>query len=139
MAFDDRTLRKIYDRTNGKCHVCHKKLSFTNYGQGGAKGAWEVEHSIPRANGGTDHLNNLFPACIGCNRSKGTHTTRTARSWNDRTRAPFSKEKREQIRRNNAIGGAVLGGLIGLAINPVAALCGSVIGALIGHHANPDA
>jgi len=138
MAFDDRTLRKIYDRTNGKCHVCHKKLSFTNYGQGGAKGAWEVEHSIPRANGGTDHLNNLFPACIGCNRSKGTHTTRTARSWNDRTRAPFSKEKREQIKRNNAIGGAVLGGLIGLAINPVVCLCGLGIGALIGHSANPE-
>lgn len=139
MPYDDQTLRKIYDRTNGKCHVCHKKLSFINYGRRGFRGVWEVEHSVPRANGGTDHLNNLFPACIACNRSKGIYTTRTARSWNDRTRAPFSKEKREGIKRSNAIGGAVLGGLIGLAINPVAALCGLGIGALIGHSANPEA
>jgi 5-methylcytosine-specific restriction endonuclease McrA len=97
MTYDDATLTKIYVRTNGKCHLCHKKLSFTNYGQGGAKGAWEVEHSIPRANGGTDHLNNLFPAHIGCSREKGTYTSRTARSWNGRTRAPISKERKAQI------------------------------------------
>jgi 5-methylcytosine-specific restriction endonuclease McrA len=138
MAYEDATLTRIYDRTNGKCHLCHKKLSFSNYGQGGAKGAWEVEHSIPRANGGTDHLNNLFPAHISCNREKGTYTSRTARSWNGRTRVPISKARKAQIKRNNAFGGAVLGGLLGLAVNPVAALCGLGLGALIGHGSDPE-
>lgn len=132
MAFDDGTLRKIYDRTNGKCHLCRKKLSFINYGRAGAKGAWEVEHSIARAKRGTDHLNNLLPACISCNRSKGTYTTRTARSWSGHTKAPMSKERKERIKRNNAVGAAAVGSLIGMAYSPVAALCGAGIGALIG-------
>lgn len=116
-----------------------QKLSLTNYARVDSKGAWEVEHSVPRSEGGTDHLNNLFAACIACNRSKGTYTTRTARSWNHRTKAPFSKEKRERLKRNNAIGGAILGSLIGLAVNPVAGLCGLGIGAFIGHSADPEA
>ena len=139
MAFGDTTLRKIYDRTSGKCHLCHKKLSFTNYGRDSAKGAWEVEHSIARANGGTDHLNNLVAVCIACNRSKGTYTTRTARSWNGHTKAPMSKQRKSQARRKNALAGAAVGTIIGLTVSPVAALCGMTIGALLGHGADPEA
>ena len=25
-------ITKIYHKTGGYCHICHKKLSFTNYG-----------------------------------------------------------------------------------------------------------
>jgi HNH endonuclease len=46
--------------------------------------ACEVEHLIPWSLGGTDHLNNLYPACIPCNRGKGTTSTRTVRAWNGR-------------------------------------------------------
>jgi 5-methylcytosine-specific restriction endonuclease McrA len=139
MLYDDQTLRKIYDRTNGKCHLCHKKLSFTNHGQGGAKGAWEVEHSVPRANGGTDHLNNLFPACIACNRSKGTYTARTARSWSGHSKAPMSRERKDRARRKNTLTGAALGTILGLMINPGVALIGLGLGALVGHSSNPEA
>jgi len=138
MTYDKQTLRSIYDRTSGKCHICHKKLSLQNYGESNAKAAWEVEHSVPRANGGTDHLNNLFPACIPCNRARGTFTTKTARSWHGHTKAPISKERKARIKGNNALGGAVVGGLIGLAINPVAALLGVGIGALVGGSTNPE-
>ena len=31
-----------------------------------------MEHSVPKAKGGTDYLRNLFPACISCNLDKGT-------------------------------------------------------------------
>lgn len=31
-------LRKIYDKTDGYCHICHKKLAFSNHGITGAKG-----------------------------------------------------------------------------------------------------
>jgi 5-methylcytosine-specific restriction endonuclease McrA len=56
------------------------KLAFTNYGKRGARAAWEVDHSRAKANGGTDHLNNLMPACIPCNREKGTLTSRAMKN-----------------------------------------------------------
>jgi len=81
MVYDNETLNCIYEKTEGHCHICGKKLSFSNYHRLGRTGAWEVDHSVPVAKGGTDHLNNLFPACIACNREKGTVTSRTARNW----------------------------------------------------------
>ena len=76
MQYTDDELNYIYDKNGGRCWHCGKKLSFTNYGQVAERGAWEVDHSIPLARGGTDHLNNLVPACIECNRSKGDLTSR---------------------------------------------------------------
>src|SRR6185295_775084 len=102
MRLSDEDLRAIYDRTTGKCHLCGKQLSVTNYGRFGEKGSWEVEHSNARARGGTDRLNNLYAACISCNRSKGAVTTRAARAREGRTHAPLSREKRKMARRENA-------------------------------------
>lgn len=144
MAYDKETLRTIYNRTSGYCHLCRKKLSFTNYGRAGEKGAWHVEHSIPQAKGGTDHGNNLYAACIDCNLEKGTHTTQTARAWNDRSRAPLSRKKRSEARTNNAIAGGIIGGVIGgallglIELGPVGALIGAAIGAKAGHSIKPD-
>jgi len=72
MGYDIDKLNAIYDKTGGYCHLCDKKLSFTNHGKHGAKGAWHVDHSKPKAKGGTNHMNNLFPSCIPCNIEKGT-------------------------------------------------------------------
>ena len=47
----------IFNKTNGKCSYC------------GAK-ATEIDHIIPRANGGTDSTYNLTPACRSCNEKK---------------------------------------------------------------------
>ncbi|KXB05573.1 hypothetical protein AKJ50_00570 [candidate division MSBL1 archaeon SCGC-AAA382A13] len=73
MSFSRRKLPKIFNKTNGRCRYCGKPLVFRNYGQKRSLigGRWEVDHSKPKAKGGTDHLNNLYPACISCNRSKG--------------------------------------------------------------------
>ena len=60
MAYNDDILNKIYDRNNGYCWHCGKKLSFINYGIIGARGAWEVDHSKPKSRGGTNHLNTLL-------------------------------------------------------------------------------
>ena len=87
-------LNDIYDRTNGQCHICYKKVSWSNYGTLGTKGAWEVDHSNPRANGGSDRLSNLYAACISCNRSKGSKNTRSQRAGNGFTSAPDSKNKK---------------------------------------------
>lgn len=62
--WDEERLRKVYDKTEGYCYHCDKKIAWTNYGRPGRRGAWEVDHSIPRSAGGTDHLNNLMPSCV---------------------------------------------------------------------------
>ncbi len=138
MPYDRAELKRIYDRTSGYCHICRKKLSFTNYGRFGAKGAWHVEHSVPRAKGGTDHGNNLFAACIDCNLEKDTFTTQTARGWHGRSRAPLSREKRKPARTTNTLAGGVIGGIVGLPFGPWGVAIGAGIGAKIGHSLKPD-
>jgi hypothetical protein len=74
MAYTHDQLSEIYDKTNGYCACCSKKLSFSNYGlQGGpyAKGRWEVAHRRARARGGSNRISNLWPMCLECNRGMG--------------------------------------------------------------------
>lgn len=35
----------------------------------------EIDHSRPKARGGSDHMNNLMPSCQSCNREKGSRLT----------------------------------------------------------------
>ena len=137
MQFTTDDLEWIYDRTSGYCHICHKKLSFVNYGCYG-DGAWEVEHSNPRACGGSDRLCNLFAACISCNRSKGRCTTRTARRRNGKTRSPLNRQSRRSAKRDQAILGALGGGLLGALFGPVGTLVGAGLGAALNQKGNPD-
>lgn len=137
MAKDLQRLRRIYDRTDGYCHICHRKLSFRNHGKHGAKGAWHVEHSIPRANGGTDGLNNLYPACIECNIEKGVRSTRAARAYNGITRAPYSKDLKQKIKDDNTTAGMLIGGFIGAAGGPWGVVIGATIGGMIGNSNSP--
>jgi len=138
MKFNDDQLNDIYDRTSGYCHLCHKKLAFKNYGIIGARGAWEVEHSKPQAKGGTNHKNNLYPACISCNRSKGASSTTSARAKNGKTRAPLSKAKRKSAKAENAVAGGALGAAVGSMFGPGGTVLGGLIGAVMGHKENPD-
>jgi len=138
--YSEKRLSKIYEKTDGKCHICGKKLCFSNYGSQGKRGNWEVEHSIPRAEGGTDHLNNLYPACISCNRSKGRGSSRSARAKNGMARAPYSAHKKESIKQRNTVGGGLLGlGLMALiTTSPVGIAIGTLAGGILGNTMNPD-
>lgn len=138
MPFTVDQLRRIHDRTDGNCHICGKKTYFNNYGKFGARGAWEVEHSVCKANGGTSHGNNLYAAHISCNRSKGTCTSRTARSHNGRSRAPLSKDRKDNLQTANTAGGAAVGALIGTAFGPGGTLLGALVGGLLGNSIDPE-
>ncbi len=72
MPYDDEVINYVYDKTKRYCYYCGKRLSFVNYGKLGERGSWEIDHSKPRAKNGSNHLNNLVPACIECNRDKKT-------------------------------------------------------------------
>lgn len=139
MSYDSETLKRAYVRTEGNCHICHKKLAFSNYGKFGRKGSWEIEHSVPRSKGGTNHGNNLYAACVTCNRSKGNLTTKTARARNGFGRAPYSRKERNQ----NAWVGSAVGTFAALILVPpplrlAAVVIGAGIGAIVGHKAKPD-
>ena len=139
MKFTSQQLAAIYRRTSGYCHLCHKKLARRNYGRPGARGAWEVEHSIPQSIGGTHHSNNLYPACCSCNRQKGCVSTRTTRRWNHKTKAPLSVERRKIAKTENTFLGAVGGGLAGLLLGgPVLGVIGALTGGSVGKSLNPD-
>jgi hypothetical protein len=136
---DDR-LEQVFERTAGRCHICGGNLCFRNYGRVGARGAWEIEHSHPRCKGGSDSLNNLYAAHIRCNRQKGTCTTRTARSWHARTRAPLSAQKQSEVRQRNAFEIGLIGVVLGLATGGIgAAVVLGGAGACLGHSLNPEA
>lgn len=134
MRYSKERLSAIFRRTDGNCHICHRRLAFKNYGQIGTSGAWHVEHSRPRALGGSDHRNNLYAAHATCNVKKGVGSTRAARAQNGKTRAPYSPTKKTAVRVENAmtglIGGALAGGALG---GPPGAVLGALFGGLFGH------
>lgn len=55
----------LYGRQEGRCNGCRVLFPFRNL---------TVDHVIPRAAGGTDHLDNLQLLCGACNSAKGTGT-----------------------------------------------------------------
>ena len=74
--YSNDLLNSIYDKTDGYCAYCGKKLAFVNYGIQGARANWEVDHDIPISRGGSNEFKNLVAACFNCNRSKGDLTGR---------------------------------------------------------------
>ncbi len=138
MAYDVYTLTWIYDRTDGDCHICGGRLCFSNYGRFGSRGAWEVEHSVPLSRRGTNRLNNLFAAHISCNRSKRAWSSRAARAQYGRSRAPYCKGKKEQIRRDNILKGSFIGGVLGSVAGPWGSAAGAFIGARIAGERDPN-
>lgn len=140
MKYDEEQQRSAFRRTDGCCHICGKKLSFKNYGVFGARGCWEMEHSVARATGGGEHGNNRYPACISCNREKRDGSTRTARAKYGRVAAPLSAAKKIQRRRRNAILAGAGSGLTAVALGATGPVGWAVagLGALVGHGIEPD-
>lgn len=111
MGYSKEKLDTIFARTDRRCHICGKGLCRKNYARPGARGAWEVEHSKPRAREGTDHGNNLYAAHIRCNREKGTLSTRSipGRSRNGKTGSDGTLIPTRRSPRGSASRGATQG------------------------------
>ncbi|MEI9809524.1 MAG: hypothetical protein WDO16_17565 [Bacteroidota bacterium] len=92
---------------------------------------------LPKARGGTDHLNNLYAACISCNCAKGAGSTSTMRRRNGVSRAPLNRLRKERIKEENTFLGMTGGGLVGSYFGPVGTLAGIIIGGLFGEDVSP--
>lgn len=136
MEYSVERREEIFARTDGRCHICGRRLVFSAYGR---PGGWEVEHSKPVSAGGSDRLSNLYAAHIVCNREKGTKTTRTARAWHERSRAPLSRKGKERVREKNRWGWGTVGALAGAAVaGPLGFVVGGVLGTLVGDEIKPE-
>ena len=77
----------IFNRSNGKCVYC------------GAK-AEEIDHVIPRANGGTNSTYNLVASCKSCNKKK---SNLTLKSFGKLVGKDFSHLKPKKLPKDAAI------------------------------------
>lgn len=68
----DDELNAVFDRMGGTCWFCKCPIRWRNYGRRDVPMGWEVDHRVAIANGGTDDIANLIPACWTCNNFKGT-------------------------------------------------------------------
>lgn len=123
MSYSREDLDLIFESTDGRCHLCWKKLSRRSYAR-----TWEIDHSVSRDRGGTDYLRNLKPACISCNRSKQAGASITTRRRAGHSRAPKSKSARE----NGRALGTALGVGVGALFGPIGAIVGGGIGYALG-------
>jgi hypothetical protein len=108
IRWTDDDVNYVYNKNDGYCAYCEKKLSFVNYGLRGARGAWHIDHSRSLFNGGTNNRHNLFPACIDCNLDKGA---RNGKSY-----------KAALVREGGRESGPGLGSIIGWGLLGFAAL-----------------
>lgn len=59
--FSDYEKKTIYAKSDGKCEICGRQVKFKDM---------TVDHKIPLTKGGTNELENLQLAHLGCNRAK---------------------------------------------------------------------
>lgn len=138
--YDERTRLAVFEKCNRRCHLCGQPMAFSNYGEHGERGAWEIDHSNPRALGGTDHLNNLYAAHTGCNRSKQARSSASVRRENGMNRSPMSAAAMKELKGGDAVVGAISGGLLGARFGgPWGLLIGAAIGAIGAYAVKRDA
>jgi hypothetical protein len=129
--YDEATRRAVFEKSSGCCHLCGERMAYSNYGNHGARGAWEIDHSVPLALGGTDHLNNLYATHTICNRSKQAGSSASVRRENGLRRPPMSAAAMKELKMGDAWVGALAFGMLGARFfGPAGLLIGAAIGAL---------
>lgn len=60
-----------WDPATWRWDKCGKPIKYSEHGNTKSKFGWEIDHINPKANGGTDDLDNLQPLQWENNRNKG--------------------------------------------------------------------
>ncbi len=93
---------RVLRRDGYRCSYC---------GVSGQDANLEIDHRIPHARGGDNHISNLYTACAPCNRRKGTQVWKVRENYSDTKPRPSIQElnrerffKRwEEIRKNEPV------------------------------------
>ena len=64
--------QKVYDKYNGHCAYCGKAIAIKDM---------QVDHILPKRNGGKDDLDNLNPSCRLCNHYKRAYSIECFRDF----------------------------------------------------------
>ena len=66
MAFTEDVVKNAFDRVNGYCQVCGKKLVYASRGSAQGRGGWEARHIKPVLEWGKDEVRNCMIVCMEC-------------------------------------------------------------------------
>lgn len=72
MGFSEQMRRVIFDKANGECEKCGKKLAFENHKEG-EWGAWEAHHKTALSSNGSDNPSNGMALCLKCHKETRTY------------------------------------------------------------------
>lgn len=64
--------QKIWEKYGGRCAYCGKEIALKDM---------QIDHIIPKRNGGEDSIDNLNPSCRLCNHYKRAESIETFRNW----------------------------------------------------------
>ena len=67
MPYSEEELNHAFEKSNGYCWWCGKKLVFNNYGIFTKEG-WDIDDTYHVKNRKNSHLKSFVAACIECNR-----------------------------------------------------------------------
>ena len=62
----------VWRKYGGHCAYCGREISLKDM---------QVDHKIPKSNGGSDDFSNLMPSCRICNHYKRAESLETFRKW----------------------------------------------------------
>lgn len=123
------------------CHLCGGRIVYGHYGRWTATG-WQVDHDVPRAQGGTDAPKNLKAAHSTCNARKGARSSDEVRAEltldrlvGDLKRAEQqsrSVEARVRSEKRAMAVGAGVGALAGATMDKEQPIRGAILGGAVG-------
>lgn len=95
MAISKKLRFEIFKRDDFKCQYC---------GKSSPKVVLEVDHIIPKKEGGGDNLENLITSCFDCNRGKGKNLLEEYKEGTDPTeQAVLLLERERQLKEYNQV------------------------------------
>lgn len=58
MKYSNKRRKIVYEKFNGHCSYCGKKLNFDDM---------QIDHHVPKNKNGGSDIHNLYPSCQNCN------------------------------------------------------------------------